>query len=49
MNSIYDSHDPHTKANYNSKALYIVVQTHFADKWIGRKGEDWNQKKSINL
>jgi len=31
MNSIYDSHDPHTKANYNSRALDIVVQLHFAD------------------
>ena len=31
MNSIYDSHDPHKKAQYNSKALDIVVQPHFAD------------------
>lgn len=31
MNSIYDNHDPHTKANYNSRALDIVVQPHFAD------------------
>ena len=31
MNSMYDNHDPHTKANYNSRALDIVVQPHFAD------------------
>ena len=31
MNSIYYSHDPHTKANYNSRALDIVVHPHFAD------------------
>ena len=31
MNSIYDSHDPHTKANYNSRALDIVVHLYFAD------------------
>ena len=31
MNSIYDSLDPHAKANYHSKALDIVVQPHFAD------------------
>ena len=31
MNSFYDSNDPHTKANYNTRALDIVVQPHFAD------------------
>ena len=31
MNSIYDSHDQHTKANYNFRALDILVQPHFAD------------------
>ncbi len=31
VKSIYDSHDPHTNANYKYKALDIVVQPHFAD------------------
>ncbi len=31
MNIIYDFHDPHTKANFNSRALDIVVKPHFAD------------------
>ncbi len=31
MNSIYDSHDPLKKANYNSKALDIVLKHYFAN------------------
>ena len=37
MNSIYDSQDSHTKAQYNSKALDIVVQTYFADMMVRSK------------